>query len=281
MPRLFGAYLNSSDARPGILVNSAIPIGARRHAAAHELGHHRLHHSATIEDGGCLQVDPIESAAGTPSRSRSRWTDQERTAEAFAAWFLMPRRAVTAAMRALGVAQIDTATQAYQLSLILGTSYRSTVRHLPNLRLASLDRVRAWAGETPSRIKARLDPAGTTPDRGNSDVWVIDHNFDGMRITLQPGDRLAARTVEGVQLTVSGMPCLEEIPVINDPMAATCKAWAAAGDQGQHVGIATLVAEPRSDQAVGTVNSRWTLTVSVGAQPAGLDEHWLNRMASS
>lgn len=285
MPRLFGAYLNSRDARPGVLVNSAIPVGARRHTAAHELGHHRLRHSAIVDDGACLHLDPLETEAGYPPANRARWTDQEKTAEAFAAWFLMPRRAVLAAMNRLGLAQVHTATEVYLLSLLLGTSYRSTARHLPNLRLASQARSRSWLSEVPGRLKARLDPTGTWQGRGTSDVWPVDSRFDGSGVTLQPGDQLVATAGPGQHLVVAGDDCLTELassakssdfPSPDSTILhgeATRRSWHATpppvtADQAATASLATVTAVDRPGEAVDT---SWTVSVLVAAPPLGLD----------
>lgn len=285
MPRLFGAYLNSPGARPGVLVNSAIPVGARRHTAAHELGHHRLRHSATIDDGACLHLDPLETEAGYPATSRARWTDQEKTAEAFAAWFLLPRRAVLAAMNRLSLAHVQTATEVYLLSLLLGTSYRSTARHLPNLRLASQARSRSWLSEVPGRIKTRLDPTRTRHGRGASDVWPVDGRFDGSRVTLQPGDQLVATAGPGQDLVVAGDACLTEFapsaesPELTSPEGtssqggATRRSWLVtpppvAADQAATASLATITAVGVPGEAEAT---SWTVSVLVAAPLLGLD----------
>ncbi len=281
MPRLFGAYLSSANSRPGVLVNSAIPIGARRHTAAHELGHHRLRHSATIDDGACLHVDPLETAMVALTQGRPRWTDQEKTAEAFAAWFLMPRRAVIAAMRLLGIARLETAAHVYQLSLILGTSYRSTARHLPNLRLASQNRARNWMTEVPGRIKAHLDPTRTRQGRGTSDVWTVDHRFNSAEISLQHGDQLVAPATAQERFVLSGDPCLDELPFTTHERGVRWRSWLASDALGQRNAIAKIVAIPRNDASAPSPEASWTVTVVVEAPPAGLDKNWLKRMESA
>jgi hypothetical protein len=277
MPRLFGAYLNSSGSRPGVLVNSAIPAGARRHTAAHELGHHRLRHSATIDDGACLHLDPLETEMVTPAPARSRWTDQEKTAEAFAAWFLMPRRAVVAAMQILGIERPETGTQVYQLSLLLGTSYRSTVRHLPNLRLASHDRARAWATEIPGRIKARLDPTRTGHRRGSSDIWSVDHRFNHSKISIQQGDQLIVSFADNEHLVVSGESCLVELP----GSTGTSRVWLATDALGGRDAIAAIAAASSDAGTAESTETIWTVAVVVEAPPAGLDKNWVERMGLS
>ena len=92
MPRQFGAYLNDRGSRPGILINNGLPYAAQRQTAGHELGHHWWKHG-TREDGN---LDP-------PGDRRPSWPPEEKLAESFAAWFLMPRKAAMAALDRLGI----------------------------------------------------------------------------------------------------------------------------------------------------------------------------------
>jgi Zn-dependent peptidase ImmA (M78 family) len=78
LPRLFGWYF--AGPRPGILLNNQLDYGSQRHTAAHELGHHILGHGTRAD----LDLDPLTDR-------RAGWTEVEKTAEAFASWFLMPR----------------------------------------------------------------------------------------------------------------------------------------------------------------------------------------------
>ena len=191
MPSLFGAYINEAGSDRGILLNSGLPRGARRHTAAHELGHAWLEHSTSVDDGST--VDTLlgdEEAALAPASRRRAWPDQEKTAEAFAAWFLMPRRVVLSALSVLGLTRPRTAADVYRLSLLLGTSYRSTLRHLPNLKLASRVTCVAWAEIAPSSIKEQLDSGAPRPATRRPEVWVLGPLFDGRVIDLEPGDRV-------------------------------------------------------------------------------------------
>lgn len=164
MPGLFGAYLANPDSDPGILVNSRLTRAVRRQSAAHELGHHRLGHSTSFDYSA--GEDPAR-ALGTAVR---RWTPEEKAAEAFAAWFLMPRRAVLATLADLALPQIMRASQVYQLALHLGTGYATTVRHLVSLRLLTAEDAEAWARIPPARFKRDL--AGALLDSTRDvDVW--------------------------------------------------------------------------------------------------------------
>ncbi|GAA3123412.1 ImmA/IrrE family metallo-endopeptidase [Nonomuraea salmonea] len=80
MARLFGVYVSPQDNGPAVLLNENLDIIAQRHTAAHELGHHRLGHRSAYDQ----ELDRATRwGDGT-------WPDEEKIAEAFAAWFLMP-----------------------------------------------------------------------------------------------------------------------------------------------------------------------------------------------
>jgi hypothetical protein len=178
MPRQFGAYIAVPGSRPGILINNGLPFPAQRHTAGHELGHHRLGHGTRFD----ADLD-------APAR-QAAWTPEERAAEAFAAWFLMPRKAVLTALARLGLDRPRTPPDVYRLSLLLGTPYLSTARHLPSLRLASQSLASSWARTPPARIKNGLDPAADAPRSRKPDVWLITESFTAAILTAHPGDRL-------------------------------------------------------------------------------------------
>src|SRR5260370_25986165 len=110
LPRQFGAYLAEAGSRPGMLINNGLPFAAQRQTAGHELGHHCLRH------GTRLDAD-LDASHTRPAV----WTKEEKTAEAFAAWFLMPRKAVMAALTRLGLERPLEPLDVYRLSLLLGT----------------------------------------------------------------------------------------------------------------------------------------------------------------
>lgn len=196
-PNLFGAFLNEPGSAPGIIINAALPRGARRHTAAHELGHAHLAHSTSVDDGSTIDTVFADEVDAIPQTDRRRpWPDQEKAAEAFAAWFLMPRRVVIAALRVLELDRPQTAEDVYRLSLLLGTSYRTTLRHLPNLRLATTQSCNMWARTAPGTIKARLDRTAVPPPSRRPEVWKLTSRYDGLRLELEPGDRIVLPTLD-------------------------------------------------------------------------------------
>lgn len=161
MPRLFGVYLSPADRGPAVLLNSGLDITNQRHTAAHELGHHRLHHATAADN----ELDrSITWGDGS-------WPDHEKTAEAFAAWFLMPQPAVLAAAQRIAGSRSLQPTHAYLIGRALGTSYAGTVRHLLNLRLISRGAAGQWASIPPSKLKREL--TGGRAVAGTAHVHVI------------------------------------------------------------------------------------------------------------
>ena len=180
--QLFGIYLQVGTAS-GILVNERLTRSARRHTAAHELGHYRFKHR--LNPGSPCAID-----AGDGPAAQHQWTPNEQSAEAFADWFLMPLRAVQAALASLGLDRPSSPAEAYQLSLLLGTSYRATVRHLVSLRLATSADHHRWASVSPGTLKQRL-LVEQLPSTRSVDVWLIADTPDLGHTAerhLSPGD---------------------------------------------------------------------------------------------
>lgn len=181
MPSLFGVYLPPAPNRSGgILLNSTMTEATIRHSAAHELGHAEFGHEQCTAQG----PDPF---SGIPL---AKWPDEEKQAEAFAAWFLMPMRAVKVTLTRLGLDIPREAMDVYQVSLHLGTSFRGTLRHLQHLEMVTPAVANGWRRVQPARLRARLsgqsDPA---PDR----VWDLTALTEGSRLHVQEGDRLIVR----------------------------------------------------------------------------------------
>ncbi|MBF6169189.1 ImmA/IrrE family metallo-endopeptidase [Streptomyces gardneri] len=178
---LSGLYLASREGG-GVLVSEKLTRAARRHTAAHELGHHRLRHPTTADPDGDIG-DPL----GLPPDQHRRLPN-ERAAEAFAAWFLMPHRGVRAVMSSLGLTDVSSAMQVYQLSLHLGTTYMATIRQLTLLRLISQTTARSWSVIVPGTLKRALAGALLESTR-DADVWHLERGAERVLYT-SPGDLL-------------------------------------------------------------------------------------------
>ncbi|MBF6127837.1 ImmA/IrrE family metallo-endopeptidase [Nocardia brasiliensis] len=203
LPRLFGVYLDNPGQDRGILVNNGLTRAVRRHTAAHELGHHRLGHETTLDFG--LDADPVHDRADDPRQS-----SKEKAAEAFAAWFLMPRRGVLTTMRELGLPRITAAAQVYQLALHLGTSYAATVRHLATLRLISATEERAWSKIAPATFKRAMtgDLLDTTRD---VDTWHLGRGHRRVLYT-SPGDLLIVPAPQEITRIEGAVNPIEQTP---------------------------------------------------------------------
>lgn len=264
MPRIFGLYFNEPNSNIGILVNSGLHSGARRHTAAHELGHHWLEHTTSVDDGSTIDLGS-EDAAGVaidylPATRPRRWTDQEKTAEAFAVWFLMPRRVVQNALSLLGVDRPQSALDVYRLSTILGTSYATTLRHLPNLRVATARDTKAWARVAPGRLKARLDRGATSPINRRHDVVVLDPN----------GANPAGPTWDEVHVESGDRIVLPGV----GPAEVDAPAWVTAVGVTRDAELTdgvVLEIDALDEPAIGGLSmpGHWSTQILAGPQPAG------------
>jgi IrrE N-terminal-like domain len=250
LPRQFGAYVNHPGSRPGILINNGLPHAAQRQTAGHELGHHWWKHG-TREDG---DLDP-------PGDRRPPWPPEEKLAESFAAWFLMSRKAAIAALDRLAIRELRSPADAYLLSLLLGTPYRATVRHLPNIRLASPARAADWIKVPPNVIKNRLDQAADTPVSRKPDVWVLSPRFDGAQFTIHPGDRIVINSPRGRCPSVTCPDALRAVPVKSTSHATEIQAGEDPGDWGR--------------VQVTDVCGHWEFAVRVEGQRSGIDTRWV------
>ncbi|MGI5473339.1 ImmA/IrrE family metallo-endopeptidase [Streptomyces sp. CA-132043] len=182
MPRLFGVYFSVHDNGPAVLLNADLDVITQRHTAAHELGHHRLGHRSAYDQ----EMDPaLRWGNGS-------WPEEEKVAEAFAAWFLMPRPAVLAALERVAGGPPRSPEHAYLVARALGTSYAGTVRHL--VRLSQLDAGRAerWLKIAPAEVKRALAQGAAVPAR--SHVHVLTTALHGRCLHVDVGDVLVLQS---------------------------------------------------------------------------------------
>ena len=177
---LAGAYAGQELGGPVVMVNSRLDEATMRHTAAHELGHHCFGHSSRMDE-------PIDPDAGSLG---GQLPDEEKLAEAFAAWFLMPLPAVRTAMRRSGISSPSGPEDVHQIACWLGTSFAGTARHLANVQLADAQEADEWAlawRNGSGRIRARMCESRTTPP---GRVWVIRPQAHHARLHVLPGDTL-------------------------------------------------------------------------------------------
>lgn len=188
LDRLAGLYLpgdKTGDGRPGVLINVNHPPSKQRFTAAHELAHHRRDHQAVLDE----DTEWI-------ARGKSPTSDRERIAEAFAAWFLMPRRLVNVALDRLGL-QADRLDPegAYALALELGTSYAATVRHLADMCLLSGHDRDRLLGTPPQAIKRAMGGLDAAADAWR-DVWMVHAPGPDLQLEVQEGDAVVIEVPE-------------------------------------------------------------------------------------
>lgn len=204
-----GMYLPAGNGQPtaGIIIHAGHPRTRQRYSAAHELGHHAFDHAP--EADGDLEV---------LRRREQGWSDEEKEAEAFGAWFLMPRRLVRVGLKALGIDHPRDPLDVYALSLWLGTSYTATALHLSTIRLVDRSTADRWAEVKPRDIKTMI--AGEmVPDTMRNDVWWVDTRRASHPLSARAGDRVIV-TVEELpssgyawRVTETGSPA---VPLLAD-----------------------------------------------------------------
>lgn len=223
---LAGIYLPADlveEGVPGVLVNVVHPPSKQRYTAAHELSHHRRDRHLVLD----LDTEWL-------GRGENRGSDAERVAEAFAAWFLMPRDLVLRSLAALHL-DVERAEpqDAYELSLELGTSYEATVRHLVDMRLISAARRDRLLRTTPQAIKVALGGLPAVAD-SRRNIWIA--RPPGVERALGPTEGDAV-VVEVPEIPSSGY--IWEAHLIPDGISLVADEYRAAedgviGGNGQH-----------------------------------------------
>lgn len=184
----FGTYISPATSGPGILLNSGLAMPTIRHTAAHELGHHQFGHGDSFD----------RQLSFWDSQAPGIWTGPEMSAEAFAAWFLMPRPAVLRGLRLLGVDRPRSAEHAYRLATLLGVSFRGICRHLVNLDLVSASLAAGWVKAGRARVRARL--AGPYAKTAPGEVHVLDTSTPETVAHVADGDLLIATPAVDAEL---------------------------------------------------------------------------------
>jgi hypothetical protein len=191
-----GVYIPADrpGALPGILIHQGHPRSRQRFTAGHELGHHVFGHEFEIDTN--LEQRFFRGSVDTVS-------DQEKLAEAFATWFLMPRRLLRSGVRELDLTMADP-SEGYALSLWLGTSYTATVGQLLTTRMIEPSTASEWRALQPRSIKLGL--VGENAMDLRRDVWWVDHTTARNPIDVRPGDRLIVRLPENASTGYSWRP---------------------------------------------------------------------------
>lgn len=227
LDHLAGLYLppEPSEGRvvPAVLINVAHVPSRQRFTAAHELCHHLRDHTIILD-----------SETELLTRGEIPASDRERIAEAFAAWFLMPKRLVLSSLATLGLQPATLSPEgAYALSLALGTSYAATVHHLADMRLLTTRRSEELVRVEPQAIKRAIGGLDAMVDAWK-DVHLVQVGDPEMRVFALEGDVLI---VQAPEVPSSGY--LWQIPASTTGLALVRDEYREPGDsvlggRGQH-----------------------------------------------
>lgn len=183
---LLGAYLPSPS--PGILVTTERQLAIQRYTAAHELGHHFMHHSRSLDGEQILNRLPFSNPAYDPN---------EVAADSFAAMFLMPDWlfAYHARRQNWDRDSLQVPANVYQMSLRVGTSYESTCRVLQRQNVLDDTSVQKLLEVQPKNIKQ-----GLVGDRRLSswrpNIWALTERDAGSVIYGEPEDLFVVQLKE-------------------------------------------------------------------------------------
>lgn len=184
---LLGAYYRQPT---GVLVTTQRPLSLQRFTAAHELGHHHLGHSPSLDDETMLRRAPFQADTGDDL--------QEVEAEAFAAAFLLPRWLLDWHCERQGWTDSSFRDPAlvYQLALRVGTSYEATVWTLHRYDVFDRATAREMVGLALKKLKQKL-LRGYAPDNFREvDVWLVTERDADLRLHGGPKDLFVVRLPE-------------------------------------------------------------------------------------
>ena len=190
---LLGAFFREEGV-VGVILSTRRPLGMQRFTAAHELGHLVLGHDPHADDEGILRRAPwaADASDGGPVPL------EEREADAFASYFLLPSYLIKEQMALQGweprhFAQPEVV---YQASLRFGTSYRATVFGLERERVIGRGLGRQLRRHEPRALKRALlgdHPVGNTR---RLDVWNLTERDAGAVIEVGRDDLFLLRLKE-------------------------------------------------------------------------------------
>ncbi len=170
-----------------ILVAAQRPLGRQAFTCAHELGHWYFDHGS--------RLDQMASAA-------SKYTNEEWTADVFAAYLVMPGTAVRAALgrRAWDAEKLD-AVQAWTLATQFGVGLETLASHLcQSLRLITERHCKTLLKMTPKQIRMNLLGENTS----STHVALADRFWADTAVDVRVGDAVVSppgSTIEGHSIT--------------------------------------------------------------------------------
>jgi len=172
---LEGFYLSDGTAGQ-INVCAFRPAGLQRFTAAHELGHHVFKHGSTFDP----QLDYAERFSSV--------TAEERVAELFARYLLMPRRAVHKGLVNIGAnVKNPQPSDIYRVAAWLGVGYTTLIHQMRwSLELLNQTQLEFLLGAKPQAIKQTLAPS--IAKFGRSELWPAHASWNGSHIHVEIGD---------------------------------------------------------------------------------------------
>lgn len=170
-----GMYVRGS--RPAILISVHRSPGRRSLTCAHELGHHVFGHGTRVDE--VLDEDVVDDSK----------SPEERLANLFAGFFLMPKAVVDAALRARHIdAAHLTASSVFRLACFLGVSFSGLANHLRwSLEMITATQLKSLLRTQPKQLRAEL--ASGTQCRN---VWPVDDAWIGRSVDAEVGDLIVA-----------------------------------------------------------------------------------------
>jgi hypothetical protein len=172
---LEGLYITDSGSHQ-INVSAFRPAGLRRFTAAHELGHHVFGHGTKIDRD--FEYKPKFSS----------FTPDERAADTFASFLLMPRPAISRALESIGANYASlTPYQVFLAAAWLGVGYSTLLNQLRfGLQTLSPPAFHKLQIVRPQEVKRQHVPA--VQWIGRKEWWPLSAAWDGRRLHAQVGD---------------------------------------------------------------------------------------------
>ena len=192
MDKLLGAYL-SEEGNAGIILNSQRPLGMQRFTAAHELGHFQLKHQSSADGENMLRRGPI------PTDHYSKDVPgQEREADAFASYFLLPDYLVKGQkeLQKWSISELANPLTIYQASLRFGASYKATVHALTRMNLVKGNDRKILLEAKPADMKRHLLSDFSLKTTRQLDVWHLTEKDEGAVIEAGRDDLFILRLPE-------------------------------------------------------------------------------------
>ncbi|MER8568027.1 ImmA/IrrE family metallo-endopeptidase [Mesorhizobium sp. M0924] len=185
---LLGAYYR--EPTPGVLVTTERPLSQQRFTAAHELGHHYLGHTPSLDDESILGRAPFQARTGDSLH--------EVEAEAFAAAFLLPRWLLDwhCERQDWTDAHLHDPALVYQLALRVGTSYAATVWTLHRYEVFSRTTARLMADLELKKVKQALLRSYAPENFRDVDVWLVTERDADVRLHGGPKDLFVVKLAE-------------------------------------------------------------------------------------